>query len=158
MTIDGHDVVVRWLQYKDHAAVLDLLTACFRAEEWTAKDLAAFMSKTVPHTNVAKVVAGVTSGKRDPIYGLFFYSIEPGGACRVRRLAVWHDYRRMGLGSMALASVIGPQSLFRSARRFSVDLSKSRLQTSGRAFLEANGFRLEGDPAKMLFVFDKPAF
>ena len=148
----AEELTLRWIGRSDVIHVVDLHKACFGWEKWTKKDISDFATKDRPHQNVFKVI----STPDRIVRGSLLYSIEKDGTCRIRRIAVWPDDRRKGIASFALGSLFGPTTLFRSARRFTASL-KNRPLVAAQPFFESFGFKLEGDPAELLFVFNKPA-
>lgn len=117
MIIQEGRLSIRWYGPTDLTRLTDLLNACFPDENWTVSDLDAFRSKR--HTGKNKrFPKGATNAVKlltdngDEIYGAMLYTMwdGPKSACVVRRLAVWPDYRRRGLGRFMLNHVIGKRA------------------------------------------------
>lgn len=76
---------------------VDLFRCCYPRQAWTADDFTRFMDKK-PGNNVVKVITAESDGT---VYAAVLYSLT-AKECRIRRLAVWPDYRRQGLATFAI--------------------------------------------------------
>lgn len=93
-----------WVKPADLSQLRDLHRCCYGSEKWTANDFTRFQQKE-GRTNVVKVLkdeAGV-------VYASLLYTLEPD-LCRLRRVAVWPDYRRRGLARFMVNSLCGLHS------------------------------------------------
>lgn len=86
----------------------DLHRCCFPKENWTVDDFSKFASPRSGRTNVLKTLVD----DRDTVYGSLLYTLD-GQSCRVRRLAVWPDFRRQGMAAFMMNSLCGPLSPIR---------------------------------------------
>lgn len=108
MVIPEGRLVVRWFRPADALQLADLHACCFRREAWRPADFQAFLDAP-GRRNVVKVLTGEDSGT---VYGGLLYTLEED-ACRLRRAAVWPDFRRRGLGRFMVHAAVGPRSPMR---------------------------------------------
>lgn len=110
----------------DHTQQLrDLHRCCFPAENWTPQDFRRFAEQ--PGGNGRKNVVKTLVDEAGMVYGSLLYTmLADAETCRVRRVAVWPDYRRRGLAAFMLNSVCGPLSPVRR-RRFVARVRESNL-------------------------------
>lgn len=117
MIIQEGRLTIRWYGPADLERLTDLLSACFPDETWTPEALDDFRAKRHNGRN-KRFPKGATNAVKiltdngDEIYGAMLYTMwdGPKSACVVRRLAVWPDYRRRGLGRFLLNHVIGKRA------------------------------------------------
>jgi N-acetylglutamate synthase-like GNAT family acetyltransferase len=108
---DAPPVEIRYASDADSEQLLKLLDTCFPAEKWTEADITAFYYCN-SHKNIIKVIADLNINE---IYGFFMYTLT-ADTCRLRRLGVHPEVRRLGLAEMLLRSVISFRGI--RSRRF----------------------------------------
>lgn len=135
MIITEGKLTMRWAKAPDFDQLADLLRACYPADRWTPADLLRFAEHKNP--NVVKILVD----DKAVVYGGLLYTVDD--VVRVRRVAVWPDYRRKGLGRHMVNFLTGPRSPLRRTR-FSAALAFAN--STGATFLTGIGFS-EDDPA-----------
>lgn len=95
---------LRWFHPGDVPQLVDLHLACYRQEHWGGGDFQRFVDNA-GRNNVVKVLAGDDG----TVYGSLLYTVRAGDI-RVRRVAVWPDYRRRGLGTFMVHVLTGRRS------------------------------------------------
>jgi GNAT superfamily N-acetyltransferase len=98
---------VKWYEPVHIDQLRDLHRCCFPAEQWKRGDFQKFVDNRSGRNNVVKVLVD----ERETVYGSMLYTLD-AASCRFRRVAVWPDYRRRGLGAFMLNSLCGPTSPF----------------------------------------------
>jgi predicted GNAT family acetyltransferase len=96
-----------WLNQADLQQLRDLYRCTYASEKWTVNDFNRFQHKE-GRTNVLKVL----KDEDGVVYASLMYTLEPD-VCRIRRVAVWPDYRRRGLARFMVNSLCGPYSPIR---------------------------------------------
>ena len=143
MIIEEGRMVLRWYDPAHGKWLSDLHRCCFPQENWTQKDFDRFMAKR--SSNVVKVL--VREGDNEPIvYGSFLYTLEVS-TCRIRRVAVWPDYRRQGLASFMLNTMISPRS---PVRRSVFTARIGRDNFDAKHFFESMGFVTAGEGENLI--------
>ncbi len=136
MIISEGRVKTEWFRPAHTEQLFDLFRCAYAREAWARADFARFAGAE-HRSNVLKAL----TDDRGTVYGAVLYTLEPD-ACRVRRVAVWPDYRRRGLGAFMVNTLCGPQALIRRK------VFNARVATDdavGRAFATHLGFA--ADPA-----------
>lgn len=136
MIINEGRVVLGWATHAQGSDLADLFRCCYGPERWTAADFARFSDRT-DRNNVCKTL---TEDGGAVVLGAILYTLAED-VCRVRRVAVWPDYRRRGLGAFMLNTLIGRNSPIRR-RRFEATIRADN--DAGQQFLESFGFRASG--------------
>lgn len=121
MIIQEGRLTVRWHAPADLPRLADLLHACFPDEAWSEESINAFRSKRHKGGRNSRFPKGATNAVKlltdtsDEIYGAMLYTLwdGPTATCVVRRVAVWPDYRRRGLGLNLLNHVVGKRAAIR---------------------------------------------
>lgn len=151
MIISEGRLCLRWVSETDTDQLVDLLRACLGREGWTRADLTKFMNSPA-RRNVIKVL----TDDRAVVYGTLMYSLTPWLA-RVRRVAVWPDYRRRGLGAFMVNALVSARSPLKQP----VVTAKVKAgDEPARLFFEGGmGFVPAGDetPEYRLYKFDRAA-
>src|SRR4051794_8006554 len=98
---------VRWYDpRRDRDQVVDLYRSCFPGEGWTADDFAAFADKLPARNGPARTnFVKVLVDRGEAVYGSLLYTLTRK-ECRIRRLAVRPDKRRLGFGTFMLAAML----------------------------------------------------
>lgn len=109
MTVSGEAVRVAWYDPGHLAQLRDLHRCCFPGEGWRKEDFDKFARGRAGRANVVKVAVGEVTGT---VYASLLYTTD-AQSCRVRRVAVWPDHRRLGLARFAVNALCGPASLVR---------------------------------------------
>lgn len=131
-------LTVEWYGEKHLDQLRDLYRACYPAEEWLPEDFVRFVTARRPGgRNVGKILTGPDG----TVYGSVLYTLTDT-ACVIRRLAVWPDFRRRGLGSYVLNSLCGPTALLRR-KTFAARARSDNLD----AILFLTRFGFKTDPA-----------
>ncbi len=97
-------VDVRWYRPEHLPGLRAVHAACYPHEEWTVEDFAAFADRP------GRVVKSITLGER--VIGSLLYRMTDD-AVSVARLGVLPEYRRKGVATKALLSLVGSTSLNR---------------------------------------------
>jgi len=151
---------VRWYRPSDMVQLVGLHQCCLPKEGWTSKDFWKFVHKAGT-TNILKVLSD-DQGKI--VYGTLLYTLGPG-ECRLRRVCVWPDYRRRGLGTfMVHTTMTSPRSSLKN-RNFVAKVKEA--DVTAQLFLRKLDFtfnakeaRAQDDEGKDYYVFrfKKPEF
>jgi ribosomal protein S18 acetylase RimI-like enzyme len=94
---------VVWYDHLDPCRLAEIHARCFPDEHWAPEDFKRFANSTC-RTNVVR-------GLVDPgglAWGTLLYTLTPRG-CRLRRLAVWPEEQRRGLGAYLLGTLVWPR-------------------------------------------------
>lgn len=154
MIITEGRLTVRWYGAADLPRLVDLFRACFPSQKWVEESFIAFLGKRHDgsndrfpkgSTNVVKVL----TGSDDEVYGALLYTFWDGedAACVIRRLAIWPDYRRRGLGRHIVNHLVGRRSPMR------VPLITARVHErywEAQALLKNAGFVFRGNEPRQL--------
>lgn len=158
MIIAEGRLTLRWMEPHDLPQLVDLFRCCYSSEAWTMKDFETFRDKAT-RKNLVKCLcdeAGV-------VYGAILLSMHDPELCRIRRVAVWPDYRRMGLATFMLHTICGPRS-HTKRQNFAARVRETNLPAI-KLLRERMGFvfdqkKRERDPARDCdyyeFTFVKP--
>lgn len=107
MIIAEGRVGIKWYEPIHLDQLCDLHLCCFPKEDWKPQDFQRFVEKP-ERSGVVKVLAD----EKNVVYGSLLYTLD-AQSCRIRRVAVWPDYRRQGLASFGINSLCGPRSPLR---------------------------------------------
>ena len=133
MTIAEGRLSLAWLKPADLSQLKDLHRCCYPTEKWTVNDFNRFQQKE-GRTNVVKVL----KDDEGVVYASLLYTLEPD-LCRLRRVAVWPDYRRRGLARFMANSLCGQYSPIRrkkfAARVLETNSAAQMFLSQGMGFI-----------------------
>ncbi len=124
---------LRWVDPADLEQLVDLYRACLPGEGWTAEDFYKFVGNRTGRVNVAKSLVD----DKGTVHGSLLYTVTTDEVL-IRRINVWPDNRREGLGSFMLNSLVGPRSPVRQAVVAAKVHNKNAV---ARMFFHSLGFR-----------------
>lgn len=130
---------VDWASALHYDQIVRLFAFCMPSEKWTVEDLEAFSGR--PKTNnTIKVL--LSEGKF--VHGAMLYT-RASDIWRLRRIAVWPKYQRLGLGSTLLSSLCRPHF---GRRRVTTRVRENN--TAAVLFLRQFGFKFDPDRPREL--------
>lgn len=130
---------IEWYKPGHLEQLRDLHRCCFPREQWKRDDFVRFVDNKTGRNNVVKVLID----EKDVVYGSLLYTLD-AQSCRIRRVAVWPDYRRRGLATFLLNSLCGPLSPVRR-RLFLARVHETN--TDAQLFLK-DGMGFQFDPQR----------
>lgn len=142
-----------WLKPADLSQLRDLHRCCYSGEKWTVADFNRFQHKE-GRTNVVKVL----KDESGVVYASLLYTLEPD-LCRLRRIAVWPDYRRQGLARFMVNSLCSVHSPVRrkkfTARVLETNTAAQMFLSQGMGFeFDAKRPREKNEAGLCYYEFD----
>lgn len=124
---------LRWVEPEDLPQLVDLHRACVPREAWTAEDFYKFIGNHSDRVNVVKALVDAEG----VVHGSLLYTVS-ADEVRIRRINVWPDNRREGIGTFMLESLIGPRS---PVRQPLITAKVDNRNATAQVFFYARGFR-----------------
>lgn len=132
-------LAVKWYGPAHVEQLRDLHRCCFAREQWTRSDFQKFVDKP-GRSGVVKVLVD----EKEIVYGSLLYTMD-ADSCRIRRVAVWPDFRRAGLASFMVNSLCGRLSPVRRK----LFLARVREDNKPAQLFLRDGMGFQFDPARL---------